>query len=271
MRDAVKEILAEVRAGRFREAGALIERGFETDAEALLPYRINFANWLLLAANWPLVSKLLVPGSNFFLESGWLESLWQEKPVAKSGAPIPWYTYPAIEFLEPRLRPDLRVFEYGSGWSTLWWAERVASVHAVEHDAAWSALLRPRLPANARLELRDDAARYVAEIEAAGGAFDIVVVDGEHRNECARAAARCVSPSGAIVYDNSDRIAFSDGVRELSEAGWLRIDFFGLIPGHPYKNCTSFFFRDTRWLQGAPLPAEQRNAIGPSCSQAMGE
>jgi len=109
------------------------------------------------------------------------------------------------------------------------------------------------------------------EIEASGGEFDIVVVDGEHRNQCARAAVARVKPSGAIVFDNSDRLSFADGVRYLSDAGWLRIDFFGLIPCYAYKNCTSFFFRDTRWLTGAPVPAEQRSSVGLSCSQAISD
>jgi hypothetical protein len=271
MQDTLKEILDQVNAGRFRDAGALIERGMASDPATLAPYGVNLANWLILAANWPLVSGLLVPGTNFFQESGWLESVRQSKPVSNAGAPIPWYSYPAIEFIEPRIAPGLRVFEYGSGWSTLWWAERVAEVFAVEHDAQWSALVQPRLPANARVALQTDAECYVGQIDACGGEFDIVVVDGEHRNRCARAAAARVKPTGAIVFDNSDRQAFAEGVRHLSDAGWLRIDFFGLIPCYAYKNCTSFFFRDTRWLTGAPVPAEQRSSVGVSCSQAIAD
>ena len=271
MQGPIKGILGEAGAGRFREAGALIERGMQQDPAALQPYGVNLANWLVLAANWPLVSRLLVPGTNFFQESGWLESVRQSKPVSGSGAPIPWYTYPAIEFIEPRIQPGFRVFEYGSGWSTLWWAQRVADVVAVEHDAQWSALVQPRLPPNARVSLRTEADRYVTEIDACGGEFDVVIVDGEHRNQCARAAAARVKRSGAIVFDNSDRRSYAEGVRYLSDAGWLRIDFFGLIPSYAYKNCTSIFFRDTCWLTGAPVPAEQRSSIGVSWSQAVGE
>ena len=271
MPNAIEQILGEIKAGRFREAGALIERSVRDNPQELVPYRRNLANWLVLAANWPLVSQLLLPGTNFFVESGWLESLWQERPVSKTGAPIPWYSYPAIEFIEPRIRRDFRVFEYGSGWSTLWWAERVESVLAVEHDPEWFGVVKNPLPANARVTLRTDAERYIGELDACGGDFDLVVIDGEHRNECARAAAERLKPSGAILFDNSDRISFSEGVRYLSDTGWLRIDFFGLGASYPYKTCTSLFFRDTSWLSGAPIPAEQRTSIGPSCSQAIKE
>jgi hypothetical protein len=271
MQNAIERILGEIEAGRFREAGAMVERSLSEHPQEMLPYRVNLANWLLLAANWPLITRLLPPGTNFFVESGWLESVLQEKPVSKAGAPIPWYTYPAIEFVEPRIRADFRVFEYGSGWSTAWWAQRVESVFAVEHDAKWFGMVESQLPVNARVSLRTDAERYIGELDACGGDFDIVVIDGEHRNQCARAAAARLKPSGAILFDNSDRLSFSDGVRYLSDTGWLRVDFFGLTPSYPYKACTSLFFRDTCWLSGAPIPAEQSSSIGPSCSQAIKE
>jgi hypothetical protein len=103
------------------------------------------------------------------------------------------------------------------------------------------------------------------------GALDIVVIDGERRNECARIAPKHVAPSGLIVFDNSDRESFSEGVRYLSGSGWLRVDFFGPIASYLYKNCTSVFFRDTAWLTRGSLPARHRGSLGPSCSQAIGE
>jgi len=271
MHDAIAQILDELRAGRFREAGEAIERVVRENPSEALEHRINMANWLLLAANWPLITQLLVPGTNFFLESGWLESLVQGKPVSKAGAPIPWYTYPAIEFIEPRIGPNFRVFEYGSGWSTVWWAERAENVFAVEHDPEWFGMVQPQLPDNARLALRTDPDLYIGELKASGGQFDVIVIDGEHRNECARIAAEHLKATGAIVFDNSDRIAFSEGVRYLSDTGWLRIDFFGLIASYPYKNCTSVFLRDTSWLSAVPVPAKQSTSIGASCSQATME
>ncbi len=271
MQDPIEQILEHMNSGRFREAGQAIERVLSENPDQVLSHRINLANWLILAANWPLITQLLVPGTNFFVESGWLESMLRERPVNKGGAPIPWYTYPAIEFIEPRIRPDFRVFEYGSGWSTLWWAERTQEVFAVEHDSAWFEQVRGQVPANVRLALQQEPDKYVDQLNACGGDFDVVVVDGENRNECARAAAARTKRSGAIVFDNSDRAAFAEGVRFLDEQGWMRLDFWGLVPCYPYRNCTSIFLRDTRWLSGAPIPWDQSTSIGPSCSQAMGE
>src|SRR5215213_3851569 len=40
------------------------------------------------------------------------------------GTPIPWYSYPAIEYLKQLDFRDRTVFEFGSGNSTLFWAAR---------------------------------------------------------------------------------------------------------------------------------------------------
>ncbi|MBL0257980.1 MAG: hypothetical protein IPQ03_10865 [Bacteroidetes bacterium] len=48
-----------------------------------------------------------------------------------------WLTYPVIDFLKNYLRKDMRVFEYGGGGSTLFFAKRVAELVTVEHDKDW--------------------------------------------------------------------------------------------------------------------------------------
>src|SRR5437762_2857857 len=85
-------------------------------------------------------------------DDGWLRSFREERCVDAEGRPLPWLTYPAIEFLAARVRPEMRVFEYGSGQSTLWWAARVRQVISCEHDPAWAERLRDQLPANVTLQ-----------------------------------------------------------------------------------------------------------------------
>lgn len=65
-------------------------------------------------------------------EEGWLRSYREGVPVRRSGEPIPWYTYSAIAFLDERLPGDATVFEFGAGYSTLWYAARCSRVVAVE-------------------------------------------------------------------------------------------------------------------------------------------
>lgn len=90
----------------------------------------------------------------FLRPSGWALSRLSRAPVGEDGSPLPWFTYGAIEFLQRVVRRSDQVFEYGAGYSTLWWQSRVRSVVSVEHDEAWADRIRPRLAANVRLEVR---------------------------------------------------------------------------------------------------------------------
>lgn len=88
----------------------------------------------------------------FLTPSGWTMSQSQERPVRVDGRPLPWFTYGAIEFLDRVVDGGMRVFEYGAGFSTLWW-QRAARVHSVDHDPAWINEIRPQLGANVSLSL----------------------------------------------------------------------------------------------------------------------
>src|SRR5437868_5283396 len=92
----------------------------------------------------------------------------------------PYYTDRSIQFLEEHLKgvKGLSVFEYGSGYSTLWWAKRARAVVACEHDPAWEAKLKPSLPRNVKHMLRQQLGAqgdYYRAILEWRVPFDIVV------------------------------------------------------------------------------------------------
>ncbi|MBR7619566.1 class I SAM-dependent methyltransferase [Phenylobacterium sp. 20VBR1] len=71
----------------------------------------------------------------YLQKRGWFASLGGI-PRNNEGV-VPWITYPAYIQLKRIIRPDFKVFEYGCGGSSLWWANNVAAVTSVEHDKAW--------------------------------------------------------------------------------------------------------------------------------------
>lgn len=101
---------------------------------------------------------------------GWLASAAQNAPVSADGRPIPWFPYPAIHFLADRLPHHAHVFEWGAGHSTLWFAQRVATVTSVESDPGWAAYLQRRSPQNVTIIVATDENSYVQSITHAGGA-----------------------------------------------------------------------------------------------------
>lgn len=163
---------------------------------------------------------------------GWHRTYWRHHALDREQRPIPWFSYPAIEFLSRRITPDLRVFEYGSGAGTLWWAERVKEVVSCEHDENWCEGLRPRLPPNARLEYRPLAGDppYARAVLEAGSLFDLVVIDGRERVECARQAVSALSPAGVIVWDDTERSRYQEGLRTLRDAGFRTLELAGPGP-----------------------------------------
>lgn len=179
-------------------------------------------------------------------EDGWIRSLAEGVPVDAEGRPLPWINYPAIDFLARHVKPEMSVFEYGCGHSTLWWAARVREVIACDHDLAWIERIRPRAPHNAilmhvPLEYSGDYCRVVAGYP---GRFDIVVIDGRDRVNCARHAPTGLKREGVIVWDNTERKEYRQGLEMLAAAGFRRVEFTGMPPGLNEKLETCVFYRD---------------------------
>lgn len=182
---------------------------------------------------------------SYLRESGWYRSVREQKPVDSKGNPIPWITYPALEFLEGRVAKDMTVFEYGCGGSTLWWAGKVARVVASEHNLQWFETMRQLVPANvelchAQLGGEGDYSRQILKYK---NAFDIIVIDGRERNACAKNALGALKEGGVILWDNSERERYAEGQEYLLQNGFKRLDFTGLGPLNFYAWGTSLFYR----------------------------
>jgi hypothetical protein len=173
---------------------------------------------------------------------GWDLSHRSGRPVDRTGAPVPWYTYPCRDFLERRLRSSFRVFEYGSGNSTLWYAGRVGNVTSVEHDADWAREVSARAPDNVTIISEPPGPGYASSI-GGRGPFEIVVVDGLQRPECADAAIDELSGDGVLVWDNSDWEEFREKLPSLKDRGFKELDLTGIGPINRDKWTTSILYR----------------------------
>jgi hypothetical protein len=229
---------------------------------------ITYAHALILAVEWTLVNELVPQGINGLDSSGWLRSLAAAVPVNQSGDAIPWFTYSSIDFLQTILKGEWRVFEWGCGNSTRWWAARVQSVLSVEDNPAWHAKIAGQLPANARVCLHGEKTGYIDAVRGERH-YDAIVVDGKFRNECLAAAIEHITDSGIIILDNSDDIAWEPGIEAMRLAGFFRIDFWGAIPSYLNKCCTSVFFKDVTLFSNSPAPCRHASCIGASCLQVL--
>lgn len=167
----------------------------------------------------------------------------------------PWLVIEAIDALENILTPDMDVFEWGSGGSTLFFADHAGDVYSVEHDLEWyrnvssqivesefdciTYVYRP--PETSPPENISGAAdytdnrpqyrsmyfkSYVDEIERFDNStFDCVLVDGRARPSCIVKAIPRIVPGGLLIVDNSERPAYQSTLARLS--GWERNVFYG--------------------------------------------
>lgn len=203
---------------------------------------------------WNLLNKSGLGGSvQLYLggalkQYGWFQSFHSKKSVDANGNPLPWYTYPFILFLKPRLRSHFEIFEYGSGNSTSWYASQVKNIIAVEHDADWVKVVVPRLPSNATLLERPLGESYVKAVKESGKAYNMVVVDGRNRVKCAIFAVDFLAADGVLILDNSEREWYSKATDYLKERGFRRLDFIGMAPIVGIETCTSVFYRDGNCL-----------------------
>ncbi|MEP6794295.1 MAG: hypothetical protein ABJB16_08220 [Saprospiraceae bacterium] len=184
--------------------------------------------------------------------NGHFKSSFKNKSISRTGEPLPWYTYPMIDFLRTRLFVDKTILEFGGGQSTLWWATQAKRIISFEDDKDWFEILTKKIPTNVELfyitkDSREKSLKEVSAIldQLAIPAFDIVIIDGLSREDMINVACSVVSPNGAILCDNAEGYGFYESFKERE---FKRIDFFGHAPGVIFPHCTSIYFRMNNFL-----------------------
>lgn len=209
----------------------------------------RFRHALHFVARRSATLSLLWLGRRYLGGVGWTRSRKVAKSVDATGSPVPWFTYAATDFLQSRIPTHLRVFEWGAGGSTLWWAQRTAEVVTCEHDPDWyNEVLRVQ-PSNVTIILRSIKGNAYASEVLNHRLFDVIVIDGADRLSCANFATDALSPDGVIVWDNSDRASAEEGLELLRSAGFKRIDFRGLGPIGLDAWTTSVLYKSTNCLE----------------------
>jgi predicted O-methyltransferase YrrM len=135
----------------------------------------------------------------------------------------PWLTADAITALADLLKPDDVGYEFGSGRSTVWFANKVRYLHSMEHAPEWYERVRVKL-GDAKLldkidyrlaagssqlaenDLLEESHPYVAHLAGMPEAsLDFILVDGMARFTCFRLAIPRLKPGGVLILDNSNR------------------------------------------------------------------
>lgn len=175
---------------------------------------------------------------------------------------IPWIVYDAKEWMDELLNNEMKVFEWGSGGSTLYFAKKVKEVVSVEHNKTWFDnvqhsitknninnckyyLIEPEFSIFAKFLPYISSAyvsrtfkehekmsfkNYVKKIDSFPDEyFDLIFVDGRSRVSCIDHAVKKIKKKGGfLVLDNSERELYLSLTKKLNK--FERIDFFGNGP-----------------------------------------
>jgi hypothetical protein len=162
------------------------------------------------------------------------------------GQPNPWYTYPAIEYLNSFNFTQLNVFEFGTGNSSLYWSSRAKSLVSVEDNLEWYEIVNKNKRNNQTVIHCSEKEAYVNALAAQNTDFDIIVIDGNHRLSCAIEAMKMIKPDGIILLDNSDRLIEKECGKLFRDNGFIQIDFSGFGPINGYCWTTSIFLKSSK-------------------------
>ncbi len=185
--------------------------------------------------------------SKKFLKSkGWQHSRFMHQPLDANKEPLPWFTYASIYFIEQKLKRSHSVFEFGSGNSTRWFSKRVKNVVSVEHDTEFYSKIHDTLAILPNVEhvFRDLGGAYSEEILKYTAMYDIIVIDGRERIQCAKNCIHALKPDGIVIWDNADRTKYQEGYQFFINKGFRQLDFRGAGPISHSEWQTSIFYRE---------------------------
>jgi hypothetical protein len=121
---------------------------------------------------------------------------------------LPWYNFALIEFLNSYIKPNINVFEYGCGFSTLFYAQKQCNVYCVETKLEWIdniTKLACKYGLTDKINIKfckpHEMPKQIFESHIE---FNVIIIDSLHRIECLKQAKK-VYKKGVIILDNSER------------------------------------------------------------------
>jgi hypothetical protein len=194
----------------------------------------------------------------------------------------PWLAESAVVLLDTYLKPTDIGFEWGSGRSTLWFAQRVAHLYSVEENEHWHDDIRASLKAQNLLgkvtyrfipcdchEIDEPAQHPYADVARAvqENSLDFAIVDGNIRVSCIRAIIPKLKSGGLLILDNANRYfpnryaggntTVHEPRAEMRTHAWAGIA--EQLTDWRWLNTTNGIWDTRLWIKPSPAPVARSN------------
>ena len=150
------------------------------------------------------------------------------KIVQKNSCTPPWLSYDANTWLASNALPNWDVLEFGSGFSTIWYATQCNSVISIEHNADWLGLVHKAGLSNATVILQHLPYFETAIPLVEHKCYDLLVIDGRNRVKCFLSSYHLVKPGGYCIFDDAQRDYYSPAIDILEDTEeWEEVQDLG--------------------------------------------
>ena len=145
------------------------------------------------------------------------------------------YSYILSEWLNSINWTDSKVFEFGTGYSTIWWQNKNVNYHAVEDNKQWYDMIKDKT----NIKHESNYNKYIESIYDYNYKFDVIVIDGVVRFDCIKPALNKIKDNGIIIFDNTDW--HKNSKEKLDKSDLIPIHFHGFKPLHVDSETTSCY------------------------------
>ena len=124
-----------------------------------------------------------------------------------------------LDFMASKIEEDSYVIEYGSGWSTRWFAERCRKLISIETDPKWwhkVCLHAEGVDCEIEVRLTKNVARITNDIPPQSA--DLILIDCYeiHRHKATLSAWPLLKPGGWILFDDAQRAKHAISIKWLT-------------------------------------------------------
>ena len=134
----------------------------------------------------------------------------------------PWIHENVIKMLEEKINKDTKILEFGSGYSTLFFQNLANNLTSIEHNDYWYNKIKPLINDKTNYILKSinyiskpcidkkfyncDTIEELLNKNISDEYYDIIMIDGIHRVNCAFGSYKKLKKGGILILDDTNRI-----------------------------------------------------------------